>query len=95
MQQANPSITQSTYQAAANVKLNQEPKSLTVVLMDTTAGHTAAISFDGVTDALVLSGGILQSYKFEHRIISTAKDGTLSIWIKASNTANVQIIAEQ
>ena len=95
MQQANPSIAHTTYQTLPDVTLNQEPKALTVILMDTTVGHTAGISFDGSTDAVVLSGGILQSYKFEHRIISTAKDGTFKIWMKASNTANVQVIAEQ
>lgn len=95
MQQANPSVSHTSYQTNPDVTLTQEPKTLTVVLMDTTAGHTAGISFDGVNDAVLLSGGILQSFTFHHRIVSGAKDGTLKIWLKASNTANVQIIAEQ
>lgn len=90
MQQSNSSITHTTYQATPDITLSQEPKALTVVLMDTTVGHSASLSFDGTNDAVVLSGGILQSYKFEHRLVGLTK-----IWLKASNTANVQVIAEQ
>ena len=88
MQQLNSSITHTTYQTLPDVTWN-EPKTLTVVLMDATAAHTAAISFDGTNDAVSLLSGVYPYHKFENRLVNVSK-----IWIKAGQTSNVQLIAE-
>ena len=89
IQQQVVSVSHTTYQTASDVILTQESKDLTVVLLDVTAGHTAQASFDGVNDACSLLAVAYQWHRFKSR--NTA----LKIWLKASATANVQVIAEQ